>query len=104
LRPELEKPAPDSKEEIPDLSVFEANFSNQHWGGETAVRQWGNGMVAISIPSRSLTMQKLKHDQDNRFYRENDIGLRNAVISIELDQSGEAYRMKTNDSYRYSID
>lgn len=104
LRPELEKPAPDSEEEIPDLSVFEANFSNQHWGGETAVRQWGNGMVAISIPSRSLTMQKLKHDQDNRFYRENDIGLRNAVISIELDQSGEAYRMKTNDSYRYSID
>jgi len=40
LRPELEKPAPDSEEEIPDLSVFEANFSNQHWGGETAVRQW----------------------------------------------------------------
>jgi len=104
LGSELEKPAPNPEEEIPDFSAFEANFSNQHWGGETAVRQWGEELVTISIPSQSLQVQKLKHDENNRFYRENDIELRSAVVSFEVDQNGETYRMKTNDSYRYRID
>ena len=103
LRPELDNSEPESAEKVLDLSVFEANFSNQHWGGETAIRQWGNELVAIPIPSRNLDFQKLKHEQNNKFYRENDIGLRNAEILIEIDESGKAYRMKTNDSYRYSV-
>ncbi|MDP6416001.1 MAG: serine hydrolase domain-containing protein, partial [Gammaproteobacteria bacterium] len=104
LRPELDKPAPVAETEIPDFSAFEANFSNQHWGGETAVRQWGDELVSIGIPSRSLNVQKLQHDQDNQFHRENAIGLQSAVISFEADASGKTTRMKVNDSYSYRIE
>ena len=104
LRPELDKPAPAEETATPDYSAFEANFSNQHWGGETAVRQWGDELVTIALPSRNLNVQKLKHEHDNQFYRENALGLRSANIAIEVDDDGNAYRMKVNDSYSYRID
>ena len=51
IRPALQAAQSTPVETVPDFSMYEGNFDAHPWGGEMAIRQWGDQLVAITIPS-----------------------------------------------------
>ena len=74
IGPALKKAATPSEDEIPDFSSYEGNYESRPWGGEFAVRQWGDQLVVIDIPGNDLkeAMIRLEHDSENTFIRLTD--------------------------------
>ncbi|MDZ7768162.1 MAG: hypothetical protein U5K38_03320 [Woeseiaceae bacterium] len=56
----LEKVESPVDEEIPDFSIYEGNYESRPWGGEAAVRQWGDKLVVIRPAHRR---SRRRHDQ-----------------------------------------
>ncbi|REK10632.1 MAG: class A beta-lactamase-related serine hydrolase [Acidobacteria bacterium] len=60
----------ETEEAAPDLSRYVGNYATQPWGGESAVRIWGDQLVAIDLPSRVLEKPtKLRHVEGDVFVR-----------------------------------
>jgi len=59
------------KEPPPDLSIYEGNYEMKPWGGERAIRQWGNHLAMIPLPTNDLSegITRLKHVVDHEFVR-----------------------------------
>jgi CubicO group peptidase (beta-lactamase class C family) len=95
-----------ASEEAPDFKRFEGNYESRPWGGEVAIRQWGDKLVAIDLPSDTLkdAMIRLEHDGDNRFTRITDDDERREAWVFEFDGEGPADRIRRHSSLLTRID
>ncbi len=83
-----------SGEDLPDLSAYVGDYESPPWGGERAVRQWGDGLAAVELPSSSLRrITKLKHLEGHTFVRLTDEGEEREPWIFEVDSSGKATRL-----------
>ena len=100
IGPALKEAATPPEEESPDFSMYEGNYESRPWGGEVAVRQWGDQLVVIDIPRDDLeeAMIKLEHDGDNTFTRLTDDGDRREPWVFEIGSDGKTERI-----FRHSI-
>ncbi len=68
------KPA-EEKTDALDLTPYAGNYGGSIWGGETAVRVWGDKLAALSLPSDAIEdVAKLRHVEEDTFVRLNDDG------------------------------
>ena len=97
------KPA---EEPIPDLSMYEGNFESRPWGGETAVRQWGDQLVVIDLPGNDLeaSMIRLEHDQNHTFTRLTEDDERREPWTFELGDEGTTTRILHHSSVMSRIE
>lgn len=93
-------------EDSPDFSMYTGNYELRPWGGEVAIRQWGDQLVVIDIPGADLegAMLKLEHDGDHIFTRLTDNGDRREPWVFELDDDGAATRIYRHSGYINRID
>lgn len=78
-----------------DLSQYEGNYGTEVWGGETAVRQWGDKLATINIPSIQLKeIVMLKHVVDNTFVRLTDDGEEREQWHFITDAKGKVTGFK----------
>ena len=87
--------------DIPDFSIFEGNYESRPWGGEVAVRQWGDQLVIIDIPGDDLSnaMTKLEHSGENTFTRLTDSGEKREPWVFEMGSDGNAERILRHSDY-----
>jgi len=88
------------EEESPDFSMYEGNYESRPWGGEVAIRQWGDQLVLIDLPSRSLkdAMIKLEHDGGHIFTRLTDDEDRREAWIFNIGSDGRATSIKNHGS------
>ena len=94
------------EEEVPDFSMYEGNFDSRPWGGEVAIRQWGDQLVVIGIPSDDLdeAMIKLRHETDDTFVRLTDDDEPREPWVFEMTDDGTAERILRHSVYLNRID
>jgi CubicO group peptidase (beta-lactamase class C family) len=77
------------KESPPDFSIYEGNYELKPWGGEMAIRQWGDHLALIGLPTDdpSEEITKLKHVADHEFVKltKEDEPRESVVFQIGLD-------------------
>jgi hypothetical protein len=102
----LEEAETPAKEKAPDFSMYEGNYESRPWGGEVAVRQWGDQLVAIDIPGDDLreAMIKLEYDGDNTFTRLTDDDDRREPWVFEIGTEGKAARIHRHSIYLKRIE
>ena len=84
-----------SAEPIPDLSRYEGNFGGTHWGGELAIRQWGDKLSIIKIPSDSLDeIPKLKRVSGDTFVRLTEQGEEREQWVFQTNKNGKVIGVK----------
>jgi CubicO group peptidase (beta-lactamase class C family) len=95
-----------SKGAMPDFSIYEGNYQSPPWGGELAIRQWGNQLVAIEIPSDDLkkAMTKLEHDSGHTFVRLTDDDEPREPWVFEMADDGKAKRILRHSGYSKRIE
>lgn len=100
LAPALKKAETPVTDELPDLSRYEGNFEMRPWGGEVAVRQWGEYLVAIDLPGDDLNeaMTKLTFDGEDTFTRLTDDDDRREPWRFEFDAEGRVSRIVRHSS------
>ena len=101
IRPALKEAKTPSKDSMPDFSMYEGNYQVPPWGGELAIRQWGDQLVAIEIPSDDLekAMTKLEHDNGHTFVRLTDDDEPREPWVFEMADDGNAERILQHSSY-----
>jgi hypothetical protein len=102
----LKKAKTPSEDTMPDFSMYEGNYQVPPWGGEVAIRQWGNQLVAIKIPSDELgkAMTKLKHDKSHTFVRLTDDDEPREPWVFEMADDGKAKRILRHSGYSNRIE
>ncbi len=77
---------------VGDFSSYEGTYTSQPWGGETAVRQWGEQLVMLSLPSDDLasSITRLNHVEDDIFVRVTDDGKEREQVHFEIGTDGKA--------------
>lgn len=102
----LEDAESPAAEKIPDFSMYEGNYESRPWGGEIAVRQWGNQLVVIDIPGNDLedAMIKLEYDGDNTFTRLTDDDDRREPWLFEVGSDGKTDRIYRHSGYSSRIE
>jgi CubicO group peptidase (beta-lactamase class C family) len=97
----LKKAETPSEDTLPDFSMYEGNYQAPPWGGEVAIRQWGNQLVAITIPSDELdkAMTKLEHDKGHTFVRLTDDDEPRESWVFEMSDDGKAERILQHSGY-----
>jgi CubicO group peptidase (beta-lactamase class C family) len=95
-----------SKDSMPDFSMYEGNYEVPPWGGELAIRQWGDQLVAIEIPSDELeeAMTKLEHDNGHTFVRLTDDDEPREPWVFEMADDGKARRIFRHSGYSKRIE
>jgi CubicO group peptidase (beta-lactamase class C family) len=106
IGPAIKSAATPAEEAIPDFSMYEGNYESRPWGGEVAIRQWGDELVVIDIPSSDLkeAMIKLEHDGDHVFTRLTDAGDRREPWIFNLGDDGRTESIKRHGSILHRID
>ena len=106
IEPALEAATTPAEEASPDFSMYEGNYESRPWGGEVAIRQWGDQLVVIDIPRDDLeeAMIKLEHDGDHTFTRLTDNGDRREPWVFEPGSGGKTERIYRHSSYLNRID
>jgi len=106
IRPALKKAATPSTREEQDFSMYEGNFDSWPWGGEVAIRQWGESLVAITIPSDDLSeaMTKLRHVSGHEFVRLTDDDEPREAWVFEMGDGNRAERILQHSSYSNRIE
>ena len=94
------------EETIPDFSMYEGNYESRPWGGEVAVRQWGDELVVIDIPRDDLheAMIKLEYDGEHTFTRLTDDDDRREPWVFEVGSDGKAERIYRHSGYQNRIE
>jgi len=106
FRAALKKAKKPAEEEAPDFSMYEGNYEVRPWGVELAIRQWGNQLVVIDIPSDNLgeAMNKLKHDSGHTFVRLTDDDEPRESWVFEMGDDGAAKRILKHSVYYNRIE
>ncbi len=101
ISPALKEAKTPSEDAMPDFSMYEGNYEVRPWGGELAIRQWGNQLVAIAIPSDDLdeAMTRLEHDDGHTFVRLTDDGEPREPWVFEMADDGRAKRILQHSGY-----
>jgi len=101
ISPALKEAKTPSDDTMPDFSMYEGNYEVRPWGGELAIRQWGNRLVAIELPSEELgkAMTRLEHDNGHTFIRLTDDDERREPWVFELGDDGKAQRILRHSIY-----
>lgn len=89
-----------------ELDSYEGNFSTPVWGGEIAVRAWGDGLAVVVLgnPSRPLgKIQKLARVEENVFVRLEN-GEPRERWYFELGESGVARQIKRQEGLYSRLD
>ena len=96
----------DARSDAPELSRYVGNYEMRPWGGEVAVRVWGDQLVAIDLPSRDLKKAsvKLRHVSGHTFERLSDDDEPREPWVFELDEDGRASAFVSHSSRRVRID
>ena len=94
------------EEPIPDLSMYEGNFESRPWGGETAVRQWGDQLAVINLPGNDLeaSIIRLEYDQNHTFTRLTEDEERREPWTFELGDDGTTSRILRHSSIMSRIE
>ena len=102
----LEETETPPAEDNPDFSMYEGNYEQRPWGGEWAVRQWGDQLVVIRIPRDDLSeaMFKLEHDDENTFTRLTDRDDRREPWVFEVGSDGKTERIFRHSGYLSRIE
>lgn len=96
------KPATD---ELPDYSRYIGNYESPPWGGDTAIRQWGDKLAVIELPSDDLNnVIKLRHLEEDTFVRLTDDGDPREPWVFEIGDDGRAARILRHSIYLTRID
>ena len=108
IGPALKKAA-DSESEPepgPDYSAYEGNFEARPWGGEVAVRQWGDKLALVNLPSLELdkSIAKLKHVEGHRFIALTKEGDERYPVVFEMDEDGKAQKIHQHSGFSTRID
>lgn len=91
-------------EELPDYSQYVGNYESPPWGGDTAIRQWGDKLAVINLPSDELgTVTKLRHAEGDTFVRLTDEGEPREPWVFEIGDDGRAERILRHSSYMTRI-
>lgn len=108
IGPAIEEAQTPPEDEMPDFSIYEGNYESRPWGGEVAIRQWGDQLVLIDIPrvreDLEEAMIRLEHDEADTFIRLTDDDEPREPWVFELDDDGHAYRVKRHSIYLTRID
>jgi CubicO group peptidase (beta-lactamase class C family) len=90
-----------SEDAMPDYSMYEGNYQRPPWGGEVAIRQWGDQLVAIEIPSDDLkkAITKLEHGDSHTFFRLTDDDDPREPWVFEIADDGKAKRILQHSGY-----
>jgi CubicO group peptidase (beta-lactamase class C family) len=101
ISPALKEAKTASDGTMPNFSMYEGNYEYRPWGGELAIRQWGNRLVAINIPSNDLEKAKtrLEHDKGHTFIRLTDDDEPREPWVFELGDDGRAERIRHHSGY-----
>ena len=93
-------------EPIPDLSMYEGNFESRPWGGETAVRQWGDQLAVLNLPGNDLeaSIIRLEYDQNHTFTRLTEDEERREPWTFELGDDGTTSRILRHSSIMSRIE
>ncbi|MDJ0654861.1 MAG: serine hydrolase domain-containing protein [Xanthomonadales bacterium] len=104
--PALAKASEPVDDTIPDLSAYEGNYEGRPWGGESAVRQWGDQLVSINLPSDELddNITQFESEGNHVFRRLTDKGEPRETITFSMDDSGRATSAKVHSFMMYRID
>jgi hypothetical protein len=86
--------------------MYEGNYEARPWGGEVAIRQWGDKLVVIDIPADDFedAIIKLEHDGDHKFTRLAKNGDRREAWTFEFDGEGKATRIRRHSIFLSRID
>jgi len=106
IGPAIKSAGTPPEEESPDFSMYEGNYESRPWGGEVAIRQWGDQLVLIDLPSRSLkdAMIKLEHDGGHIFTRLTDDEDRREAWIFNIGSDGRATSIKNHGSILIRIE
>jgi CubicO group peptidase (beta-lactamase class C family) len=78
----------------PDLTRYEGRYGGDIWGGETAIRAWGNQLALIQLPSREMKVWKARHLEGDTFVRLTDDGEERERWYFQSDESGRVTGLK----------
>lgn len=79
----------DASKDAADLTAYEGNYGGSVWGGEAAIRIWGDQLAVLSLPSDEIKdVTKLKHQQDDTFVRLTDDGDERETWVFQRDKAG----------------
>ena len=86
--------------------MYEGNFESRPWGGETAVRQWGDQLVVIDLPGNDLeaSMIRLEYDQNHTFTRLTEVEERREPWTFVLGDVGTTARILHHSSIMSRIE
>lgn len=89
-----------------DLSMYEGNFDAVPWGGEVAIRQWGEHLVLLDIGIDSFggELTRLKSLGDHRFVRLTKSDEQREPWVFELNKEGRAIRARRHSLYLNRVD
>ena len=92
--------------EHPDFSAFEGNYSGPPWGGEVAIRQKGEHLIAVSLPAWDLkaAQTKLKHRDGNEFVRLTNDNEERETWTFTLDENGEGKKILRHTFEMYRLE
>lgn len=94
--------SPDAaKQPNPALSKYTGIYSNEPWGGETAVLIWKGELAMFRFPTDDPLdgLVKLKHVEGNRFRRIRDDDELGEEIVFEVGSDGKVARLKRHSNY-----
>jgi len=95
-----------SEDDMPDFSMYEGDYEVSPWGGEVAIRQWGDQLVAIDIPSDDLgkALTKLEHGSGHAFVRLTDDDEARDSWIFEMADDGKAQRILVHSIFMNRIE
>ena len=92
--------------EYPDFSAYEGNYSGPPWGGEVAMRQKGEHLIAVSLPAWDLkaAQTKLKHKEGNVFVRLTKDNEERETWTFTLDDEGKGSKILRHTFEMYRLE
>jgi CubicO group peptidase (beta-lactamase class C family) len=89
----------------PSLQPYVGTYSNQPWGGETAIVYYEDGIAAVDFPTDDPLgeMQKLKRIDGNTFRRVRKDGDLGEEVVFEVGSDGKVTRLKWHSNYQVKI-
>ena len=106
IGPAIESAAEPTEDDVPDYSAYVGDYESRPWGGEVAIRQWGDQLVVIDIPSRELAnpLMRLAYDDDHTFIRLTDDDDSREPWVFELDEDGQTAQIRRHSSLLVRIE
>ena len=106
LVPAVRAAATEVEKKAADLSAYEGNFEAVPWGGEVAIRQWGENLVVLDIGIDDFggDLTRLKPLGNHRFVRLTKSDEHREQWIFELDKQSQTTRIRRHSLYLNRVD